>query len=180
MRLYLRAFEVEYYKTINAWRQDPEIFDKTGGNVLFISSERDKKWIEEKILNSENNLYLAICLNETNELIGYSSIINIDWRNRNAEWGGIVIGNKNLWNGGYATEAADLMLRYVFFEMGLHRFYGHWLESHTASIRMGEKLGFKKEGRLRDSVFKHNQFHDQIIMALFKKEFEAMHSKNMV
>ena len=174
MRVYLRAFELEDYKKINEWRRDKEITAQTSGNVLFISSEREKKWIEDKIFNDESELYLAICLRESDEMIGYLGIININWRNRNAEWGGIIIGGKDLWSQGYATEAARLMLEHVFFELGLHRFYGFWLEENAASIRMGEKLGFKREGTLRDSVFKNNRFHNQVLLSLLKKEFEEM------
>lgn len=174
MRVYLRAFELEDYKIINVWRRDPEIFEKTGGSVRFVSSEKDRRWVEDKILHDEQNLYLAICLTETDEMIGYLSIVNIDLQNRHAKWGGIVIGRKDLWSSGYATEAAVLMLRHIFFEMGLHRFYGHWLEEHASSIRMGEKLGFKKEGVLKDTVFKRNRFHSQVVMAILKEEFEVI------
>ncbi len=172
MRIFLRAFEIEDYKQINEWRRDPEIFEKTGGNVLFVSSERDRRWVEDKILNTESNQYLAICLIETGRMIGYLSINEINWRNRSAEWGGILIGAKDLWNGGYATEAAGLMLRYVFFELGMHRIFGYWLESHAASIRMAEKLGFQREGLLRESVFKHDRYHSLVLMSLLKEEFE--------
>jgi RimJ/RimL family protein N-acetyltransferase len=177
MRVYLRAFELEDYKNINRWHRDAEIADQTSGNVYFVSSEREKKWVEDKIFHDEKNLYLAICLEKNHEMIGYLSIIKIDWRNRQAEWGGLTIGRKDLWNQGYATESAQLMLKHVFFEMGLHRFYGCWLEEHVASMRMAEKLGFKKEGILRDSVFKNNKFHNQVLMSLLKEEFEAVFSR---
>jgi len=173
VRIYLRAFELEDYKKINEWRRYPEIIAKTGGSVFFVSSEKDKKWVEEKIFNDQS-LYLAICLKENDEMIGYLSVVDIDWRNRKAQWGGITIGRKDLWNQGYAKEAARLMLEYVFREMGLHRFYGHWLESHGVSIKMGERLGFNREGILKDSVFKNGRFHNLVVMSLLKDEFEGM------
>jgi len=172
MRVYLRAFELEDYRIINEWRRDPEIMAKTGGNVFFVSSEKDRKWVEDKIFNNDLSLYLAICLTESDEMIGYLSVINIDWRNRKAQWGGIIIGRKDLWNKGYARDAARLMLEYIFLEMGLHRFYGHWLESHSISIKMGERLGFKREGILRDNVFKNGKFHNLVVMSLLKDEYE--------
>jgi ribosomal-protein-alanine N-acetyltransferase len=44
--VYLRAFELENYKLINSWRRDEEIYRLTDGNKCYVSSERDRKWVE--------------------------------------------------------------------------------------------------------------------------------------
>ncbi|MBN1217141.1 MAG: GNAT family N-acetyltransferase [Candidatus Lokiarchaeota archaeon] len=172
-RIYLRAFEFDDLLLLNKWRNDDEIYKFTGGNKYFISTEYDKKWIEKKIFNKQSNIYLAICLKENNDLIGYLSIINIDYRNRKAEWGGIIIGEKAMQNKGLATEAGHLMLKYIFEEINLNRFYGFWLDNNKASLKMAEKLGFKREGLLRSSVYKLNSYHDQVIMSILKEEYNC-------
>ena len=172
MKVYLRAFEMEDYKKITRWRKDPEVTKLVVGNKYFISSERDKKWVEEKIFDDRVNIYSAICLKENDEMIGYLAIINIDWRNRKAEWGGITIGDKENQKKGYAKEAAYLMLEYVFEELGLNRFSGYWLESHKPSIQLGLNLGFKKEGIFREYAYKRNKFHNIVILSILKKEYE--------
>ncbi len=177
MRVYLRAFRPEDYLSINKWRHDPVLMAHVGGNVIFVSPEREKRWVESKIFDDREAIYLAICLKENDEMIGYLSISNIDWRNRKAELGGILIGRRDLWNQGYGAEAGRLMLEHVFFEMGLHRFYGYWLEENAGSIRMAEKLGLKKEGLLRHTVFKGNRWHNQWVMGVLKEEFEAVIQK---
>lgn len=169
-RVYLRAFEIDDYKKLNEIRNKPEIMLYTGGNKFFISSEYDKKWVEDKIFNNKTQLYLVICLTENNELIGYLSIIEIDFQNRKAEWGGIIIAPE--FSGkGYATESANLMLAHAFNELDINRFWGYWLESNQASIRMSEKLGFKKEGLLRDFVYKNGKQNNVYIMSILKSEF---------
>jgi ribosomal-protein-alanine N-acetyltransferase len=60
-RLYLRAFEYEDLKFLNMLRNDDSFFALTTGNKYYISSERDKKWIEDKIFNNYNQLYLMLC-----------------------------------------------------------------------------------------------------------------------
>lgn len=169
--IYLRAFEIDDYKILNQWRNDEEIFQYTSGNKYFISSEYDKKWVENKIFNNKEDIYLGICLKEDNRLLGYLSINTIDWRNRTAVWGGLIIGDKALWNKGYATQAGFLMLDYVFNELGMNCYFAVWLEEHIASIKMGVKLGFKKEGLLRSRVFKLGKFHNQIMMSILKEEY---------
>ncbi|WP_028585077.1 GNAT family N-acetyltransferase [Desulfogranum mediterraneum] len=171
-RVYLRAFELDDYRILNKWRNDNDIYKYTGGNKYYISSEYDKRWVEEKIFDNKNNNYFGICLKDNNELIGYLSINSIDFRNRKAVWGGLVIGKKELWNIGYATEAAFIMLDYAFNELGLHSLSAVWLDLHKASIRMGEKVGFKKEGILRDRVYKSGKFFSQLSMSILREDFE--------
>jgi RimJ/RimL family protein N-acetyltransferase len=171
MRVYLRAFELDDIDLIHKWRKDPEINKLLSGNVFFVSSERDKKWIEEKIFNDSNELYLAICLEEKDEMIGYLSVTNIDLRNRKAEWAGLIIGNKDLWNKGYANDAIRLMLEHLFHQMNIHRVYAYVLEDHITSLKMCEKAGFIREGILRDNVYKNNKFNNSVLLSLLQGEF---------
>lgn len=175
-RIYLRAFEPDDVVVINRWRNDDDIFRQTSGNKYYISSIYDKKWIEDKIFNNEKNIYLCICLKENNTLIGYLSINDIDYRNRTAKWGGIVIGDKSNWSKGFATEAATLMIKFVFDELGMNCLHALWLESHTNSIKMGKKVGFVEEGILRDRVYKLGKYHNQLSMSLTRKEFESIYN----
>ena len=171
-RLFLRAFEYSDLEKLNTLRNDDEAYLYTGGNKFYISKEYDKKWIEDKIFNNLHQVYLAICLKDTEELIGYLGIYEIDFRNRKAQWAGINI-LKTYSNKGYATEASKLMLKYIFEELGINRFHGYWLESNKASIRMAEKLGFETEGILRDFVFKKNQFHNVLLMRILRENYNA-------
>ena len=34
-------------------------------------------------------------------------------------------------------------------------------------------MGFKEEGRVRDSVFFDNKYHDSVVLGLLKDEYEA-------
>src|SRR4051812_28633462 len=110
--VYLRAFEPDDYKKINAWRRDDAIYQLTTGNRHFVSSENDRKWVLDKSINNQTEIYLAICLAKDGLLIGYVSLSDIDYRNRRAEWSAIVIGEKEYRGQGYATEAVYLLLEY--------------------------------------------------------------------
>jgi RimJ/RimL family protein N-acetyltransferase len=174
MKVYLRAFELDDYKKINAWRRDEEVYRLTGANKYFVSSERDRKWVEEKIFNNQREIYLAICLTGTDQMIGYISLSDIDHRNRRAEWSGIVIGEKDYRGHGYASQAIYLLLDYAFSELGLERVSGSWLDDNKVSLFVGKMLGFQQEGILRRYVFKTGRHHDMIIMSILREEFEAL------
>ena len=100
-KVYLRAFEPDDYKQINAWRKDEEVYRLTGGNRFFVSSERDRQWVLDKILHNQTEMYLAICLTTNHSMIGYCSLADINYHNSRAEWSGVVIGEKDYRGQGY-------------------------------------------------------------------------------
>lgn len=174
-RVFLRAFEYSDLEKLNELRNDENAYLYTGGNKFYISKEYDKKWIEDKIFNNKSQVYLAICLIETKELIGYLAISEIDHWNRKARWAGINI-DRDFANKGIATESARLMLKHVFEELAMNRFFGYWLVTNKPSVRMAEKLGFVKEGIVRDFVFKRNQYHDALLLSILSEEYNKMYN----
>ena len=168
-RIYLRAFELDDYKTTIAWRNDKEVSDKLGGMRLYVSEAREKKWIEDTIFHS-SDIKLAICLIQNNLHIGNVYLTDINNVNRTAE-SHILIGNKDYWGQGYACEALLQMLHYGFEERGLNRIYAHINIDNEASLRMHEKCGYKQEGVLRQAVFKNGTFKDVVVMSILSKEF---------
>lgn len=164
----LRALEYSDLDLINEIRNDDQNYEFTGGNKYYISKEYDKKWIENKIFQNQNQVYLTILFN--NNPIGYLGVIDIDYRNRKVKWAGINI-HKSYTGKGYGTIAANLLLKFVFEELNMNKFYGYWLEDNLASIKMAEKIGFKKEGFEKDYVFKCNKYHNVYMMSIFYDDY---------
>ncbi|WP_316569211.1 GNAT family protein [Neobacillus sp. YIM B06451] len=171
INIYLRAFEYDDLSFINKIRNDNELFEYTLGNKYYISSVWDKNWIEDKILNNSNQLYLMICSAELNEPIGYGAVTNIDYVNRKAELGGILIA-KEFASKGYATQASKLFIGHLFEELGLNMLYTFIREDHIISLRLAENLGLKKQGLLPDYVYKRNKFHNAYILTLLRSDYE--------
>ena len=48
--------------------------------------------------------------------------------------------------------------------------YSHILEYNIASQRLHEKIGFKKEGVLRERVYKNGKYHNLIVWSILKGE----------
>ncbi len=82
------------------------------------------------------------------DVIGSIGIFNIDEDCEQGELG-YSIGSR-WWGNGYATEAAEAVLRYAFREIGLHRVYASHHIENTASGRVLMKIGMREEGILRD------------------------------
>lgn len=172
MKIYLRALELSDSENLIKWRNDREVTASLGGNTYFFSSYREIEWIKDAINNDKSNVRLSICTEENNVHIGIINLTSINWVNRSAEFS-IMLGEKNFWGKGLGTEATLLMLAYGFQELNLNRIYLTVREDNVSAIKLYEKVGFVKEGILRESIFKNNIYINMNLMSILKKEFNA-------
>lgn len=77
--------------------------------------------------------------------IGTISVNGIDWINRRAEIG-YMIGNKNYWGYGLATQAVQLVSDYGLKRLNLNKVEAGVTDGNMGSIRVLEKNGFKEYG----------------------------------
>ncbi len=90
---------------------------------------------------------------------------------------GIDIVEDSLWNQGLGTEAFGLWVDYLFDAFRLTRLgYSTW-SGNPRMIRVGEKLGFVIEGRIRRGCEVNGQFYDRIKMGLLREEWRARHDE---
>jgi len=172
-RLYMRVFRQEDLAFINKLRNSDAFFDLTCGNKYFISSEWDRKWIEGKIHNTSDQRYLMICRIADDLPIGYYGASDIDYVNKKAQLAGVVI-SKEFSGKGYATECAGMMLKELFYRLGMNMVYVYIRVDHIASLRHIEKLGFKVSALARAYVYKQNKYHDAYLLSLLKEEFDQL------
>ena len=169
-KVYLRALEPDDYKVSVKWRNDDSVVSMLGGSKFFVSSEVEKQWVQNTISQSRD-IKLAVCTIEDDIYIGNVYLTDIDQLNRKAK-SHILIGNKDFWGSGYGTAAMRLLIDYAFNQRNLKRIEALVLEDNIGSQKMHEKLGYKKEGVLRSSVYKDGRYKDQILYGLLKHEYE--------
>jgi len=116
---------------------------------------------------TEGNWYqLAISALYSDELIGDIAVHFID--QHQVEIGFTVCPkhqNKNV-----ATEAVTTFLRYIFIELNKHRVIAITDTNNTASYKLLEKLGFRREGHFIKNVFFKGAWGDEYQYALLKTE----------
>jgi diamine N-acetyltransferase len=83
--------------------------------------------------------------------VGLIGLLSIDGRNQRAEYY-ISMGEAAYKGKGIAKEASWLLLKYGFEELGLNRIYLYTEVGNTAARRLFERVGFIKEGVLRQDV----------------------------
>ena len=81
--------------------------------------------------------------------------------------------NPSFWGKGIMTEALSAIIQYGFDQMGLHRIEVLISHHNKRSQTLIRKLGFKREGVLRDHYFVEGRFSDDVIFSLLKEEWKA-------
>lgn len=170
--VFIRAFGTEDYHIINKWRNDPNVQRLTCGHFRYVSLEMEKAWVHQKMMNNTQDMYFAICLNdETQRMIGYTSVNNINTMDRSAHSGAMVIQEEAQRSGEYILDVSVLKMRHVFDDLNIHRYTGSCLEAHISSRLTMEMMGFKLEGVERDAVYKFGRFHNVLRYSILSTEY---------
>ena len=74
---------------------------------------------------------------------------------------------------GVWPEAASEVLRYAFKEMNAHRVVAFCHAENAASVRVMEKLGMQREGRLRETRRLNDAWCDERIYAILERDFNG-------
>src|SRR5688572_29364139 len=101
------------------WINDFEVTRTLQLGFRPMTSEAEEEWYEETSQPSERQVTFTIYELATLRPLGNVGLMHIDHQQGTAELG-IMIGEKDLWDQGYGTEATTLMLDYGFTALGLH------------------------------------------------------------
>jgi ribosomal-protein-alanine N-acetyltransferase len=76
------------------------------------------------------------------------------------------------WGQGLMPEAIGELIRFGFEEMDLNRIEATTHTENLRSQRVLTRLGFQKEGLLRDFYFRDNIYNDQVLFSLLRREWQ--------
>ncbi len=80
------------------------------------------------------------------------------------------------WGQGLMPEALQVLIRYGFEEMDLNRIEATTHTGNQRSQRVLEKLGFQREGLLREYYCRDGVYNDQVQFSLLRKEWRPSRS----
>ncbi|MEG2707624.1 MAG: GNAT family protein [Vagococcus sp.] len=167
-RIYVRPLQVADASYILKSSKDQEIRYMTGTTAHF-SLDVIEQHIQA-ITKDDSREDYAICLNETDEVIGELSILDIDEDDESAGFR-ISMTSIEHTGKGLGYEALRLMISYVFEELKLNRLQLEVFSHNKRGIRAYEKVGFVKEGTLRQTRKYEDHFFDEVIMSILKQDY---------
>jgi RimJ/RimL family protein N-acetyltransferase len=159
----LRAREPEDEPLFHRWMNDPEVTEHLPSRYP-VSHLFETALLEAMSPPDYRSMSLAIETREDSQLIGAASLRRVDAESRSAELG-IMIGDREYWDGGYGTDTMNALCRFGFEMMNLRRIWLEVYALHERAVHVYEKVGFQHEALLRDAVFKFGEWQDVLVMA---------------
>ena len=105
----------------------------------------------------------------TGAIVGTCTLAALSSEHRRAEVG-FALGQA-VWGRGYIAEALPALLGFGFDVLGLHRLEADVDPRNERSIRALERVGFAREGYLRERYFLHEEVQDAIVYGLLRREW---------
>ncbi|MEJ7626494.1 MAG: GNAT family protein [Ferruginibacter sp.] len=153
-----------------SWLNDAEVCEFNSHAVFPYTKEKMEAYYQHVLQTFSTNIVLAIADNLNNEHIGNIALQNINWINRNAEYA-ILLGNKNYWGKGIASEASIMICQYGFDRLNLHRIYCGTSSKNIGMQKLAAKMKMKQEGIRKEAMYKNGEFVDIVEYGVLKTDF---------
>src|SRR5579871_6301489 len=167
----LRGVEPTDAETFFQWNLDSDM----GRNFAFvwppISQALVKKQVEEMAQKTlEEDAFIWVIEDMSGRAVGSITTHHCDRRNGVLGYGiNIAVEHQRQ---GYASEAIVMILKYYFEELRYQKVAIQVFSHNEASMALHEKLGFVKEGTLRQMIYTGGQYFDLLCYGMTKAEWD--------
>ena len=135
------------------------------------SLDSAKEFITESIANAAKMKSLGFGIFRKNGLIGSIGFVNFDTKAKKTEIGYWI--SKDEQGKGIVSRASELLIDHAFAEMALNRIEIRCSSENIRSAAIPKRLGFVKEGLLRQSEFRNGHLHDFNVYGLLASEWKG-------
>jgi RimJ/RimL family protein N-acetyltransferase len=178
--LTLRTLERDDLEFLQRWQNSPELRDALGFTTPTTADGVEQQY-ERWTVEADDDLNLLVCLEhgaaprgpldtasgDAVEPVGHVALFDVDHDHGElAYW--LVPDHHGM---GYATRAVSLVLDHAFDTLACHRVVAKVFDYNDASQALLESLGFTREGRFREHVFRFGEYHDEHRFGLLAREW---------
>jgi len=170
-RLNLRTVRLEDVDDFYDVYSNPEVM-RYWSTPPLVNREAASKLISEihEGFNQRQLLKWAVALRADDKLIGSVTIFHPDFTHRRAEIG-YALG-RPYWRQGYMQETLKAVINYAFAELNFHRLEADVDPRNDASVRTLERLGFQREGYLRERWQVNGEIQDAFFYGLLQPDWK--------
>lgn len=169
-RLLIRILDINDKYSFFKYRSLPEIYQFQSWKPKSINEVEE--FIKKNITGIVNEVgawvQLAICCADKGQVIGDIGVHFLD--DYQIEVGYTL--SPEYQGNGYAVEAVKGLVNYVFGTLKKHRITASVDPDNYASIKLLEKIGFRKEAHFIKSFYKDNQWYDDCIYSILEEEWK--------
>ncbi len=158
------------FKQLINWIDSEEFLIQWSGNA-FTYPLNDQQL--EQYIESTNTLAFKVIDEESKEVIGHISLGQIDNINKSARIGKVLVGDTKMRGRSIGKHMMKAVLHIAFEELKLHRVTLGVYDFNTSAISCYEKIGFVKEGLLRESKKVGETYWNLWEMSMLEYEWRA-------
>jgi RimJ/RimL family protein N-acetyltransferase len=173
-RLLLRPYAHGDVDALYAYQRLPEVHrylytePRTRADIEALVAERAGP---AALTEAGRGITLVAELAQTGELVGDCVLF---WRSQEHKQGEVgYVFNPAYHGRGLATETVGALLRVGFEGLNMHRIAGRLDERNTASARVLERAGLRREAHLVENEFVKGEWTDELIYAILRREWLA-------
>ena len=172
-KIYLRPLEVETdLELLYKGENDPQVRD-----ALFLALPASRENLRNRLqewTKSKEIIAFTIIEPRTESPIGMTAFFRVDYIHRAAVFY-LALLNSTYWGKGFGSEVTYLMVEYAFNTLNLNRIQLHVCAENSAAIKIYQKVGFNREGILRQAMYRQGAFVDFWVMGFLKSEYNEKH-----
>ena len=170
-RLILREYVADDWRAVQAYQSDPRYLR------YYAWTERPEadvrafvdRFVAQQSEQPRTRFQLAVVLKPDGPVIGSCGIRMAGPRAHEADIGYELAPEH--WGRGYASEAARAIVAFGFDELRVHRIWAECVADNVASAHVLEKLGMRREGRLRDHERYKGRYWDTLLYGILQPEW---------
>lgn len=168
IRIDLRPVQAVDLTLLRQWEREPDIARLMTTTAAVIDSRESAEQEYDRLLRTPRVKLLAMQTKEST-VVGFMRLNDLDFIARKATVRLFVA--PAIQGQGYGTEALQLLSRFCFRELGLHRLGLVVRADNARAIALYQRLGYAIEGRERDAVWGEGKWIDFIHMGLLANEW---------
>jgi RimJ/RimL family protein N-acetyltransferase len=171
-RLVLRPFEEGDLDAVYGMQSDAEVARWLYDEPRTLEETRlhlERKMVLKEFAAENDWLSAAVIERESGLVVGDIALHWVSEKHKTGELGFIFDPAHH--GRGYATEAARAFLAFAFEGMGFHRVIGRTEARNTASARVLEKLGMRREALLVENEWVKGEWQSELVYAILEHEW---------
>ena len=167
-RLRLEPTQKEYLPEFIRWFADMDVTRYLLSRFP-MTLKQEEEWFETTS-RDQNNVHWTMVVD--GRPIGVTGLNRINWVSRGA-MSGTIIGAKEEWGKGYATEAVHLRTEFGFRELNFERIESQSMAPNVGMHKALYKAGYRKIGTASRYMYRDGEWLDSFLFECLRDDWEA-------
>ena len=168
----------DHFPLFLKWKNDTKLREFNCNRPAAIGIDQVKKELEEPRPALPESFSFEIWYKPENILVGQCGLHAFSWRDGHAQLG-IMIGEREYWGKGIGTEAYQLLVKYGFTQLELHKIVANINAPNIGSQTAVQRAGLTFEAKLKEWIYSDGVYYDLYTFGITEDEWRTLHRQDL-